>query len=126
MPELTVFVKERAPVKVAVVLTSSWNINLHENKKAIKGIEELIVNSIDRATKENVVITDNHGIKLNDFTDEEDINTIKITKENLKIRRDVISKYKEDIYSAVSQFYEKDRIFSCFWVVTPSRFCLCR
>ncbi|MCK4797192.1 MAG: flagellar M-ring protein FliF [Spirochaetes bacterium] len=110
MPELTVFVKERAPVKVAVVLTSSWNINLHENKKAIKGIEELIVNSIDRATKENVVITDNHGIKLNDFTDEEDINTIKITKENLKIRRDVISKYKEDIYSAVSQFYEKDRI----------------
>ncbi|MBN2545276.1 MAG: flagellar M-ring protein FliF [Spirochaetes bacterium] len=110
MPEPSVFVKEREPVKVAVILTPSWNVNLSENKKSIKGIEELIVNSIDGATKENVVITDNRGIKLNDFTDEEDINAIKITKENLKIRNEQTAKYIEQIYKALSLLYEKDRI----------------
>ena len=56
MPEQSVFIQEREPVKVAVILTPSWNSDLRENKKAIKGIEEIIVNSIDRATKENVII----------------------------------------------------------------------
>lgn len=109
MPEQSVFVQEREPVKVAVMLTPSWNSDLKENKKAIKGIEELIVNSIDRATKDNVVITDNYGIKLNDFTDEEDIKAIRFTKENLKIRNEQIQKYREDILKAISTPY-KDRL----------------
>ena len=111
MPEQTVFEKDRSPVKVAVVLTPAWGVNFTENKKAIKGIEELIVNSIDRASKENVVITDNHGLKLNDFIGEEDDNMIKMTKEDLKIRNFTIDKYKEDIYHSLSNIvYDKDRI----------------
>ncbi len=110
MPEPTVFVKEREPVKVAVVLTPAYNVDLRENKKAIKGIQALIVNSIDRATVENVVITDNHGIRLNDFSDEEDINTIKFTKENLKIRDQQIMEYREKIFNALTAFYDKDRL----------------
>lgn len=110
MPEPSLFVKERPPVKVAVVLTPEWNVNLQENKKAIKGIEELVVNSIDGATKENVVITDNYGVKLNDFTDEEEILNLKITKENLKIRNEQIAKYTEQIYQALSQFFDRDRL----------------
>ena len=111
MPEQSVFIKERTPVKVAVVITPAYNSDLRENKKAIKGIEELIVNSIDRAEKENVVITDNFGIKLNDFTDEEDIAAIRMTKENLKIRADQIEKYKQSIYSALTgSSYPKDRL----------------
>lgn len=110
MPEQSIYLKEREPVKVAVVLTPAYNVNLFENKKAIKGIEELIVNSIDRATKENVVITDNHGIKLNDFSDEEEINTLRVTKENLKIRNEQIARLTDDIYKALSQFYNKDRL----------------
>lgn len=110
MPEPSLFVKEKEPVKVAVVLTPAWNVNLSENRKAIKGIEELIVNSIDGATKENVVITDNYGVKLNDFSDEEEILNLKVTKENLKIRNEQISKYTDQIYKALSQFFDKDRL----------------
>lgn len=110
MPEQSVFVQEREPVKVAVMLTPAWNSDLRENKKAIKGIEELIVNSIDRATKDNVVITDNYGVKLNDFTDEEDIRAIRFTKENLKIRNEQIAKYREDIFKALSNSYNRDRL----------------
>lgn len=110
MPEQSVFVQDREPVKVAVILTPSWNSDLRENKKAIKGIEEIIVNSIDRATKENVVITDNYGIKLNDFSDEDDIKAIRFTKENLKIRNEQITKYREDIFEALSNSYNRDRL----------------
>ncbi len=110
MPEQSVFIQEREPVKVAVMLTPSWNSDLRENKKAIKGIEEIIVNSIDRATKENVVITDNYGIKLNDFSDEDDIKAIRFTKENLKIRNEQITKYREDIFKALSNSYNRDRL----------------
>lgn len=110
MPEQTIWKEERSPVKVAVMLTPAWNVNLHDNKKAIKGIEALIVNSIDRATHDNVTITDNYGVVLNDFTDEEDIADLRKTKENLKIREQQITKYKNKIYSAITGMIDPDRV----------------
>lgn len=110
MPERSVFVKEREPVRVAVMLTPAWNIDLRDNIKALKGIEELIIYSIDRATKDNIVITDNQGVKLNDFSNEDEMVSIKLTKENLKIRDSLIARYREQIFNALSQFYERDRL----------------
>ncbi|MBR3732812.1 MAG: hypothetical protein IKN25_09225, partial [Spirochaetales bacterium] len=73
MPEQTIYTSEQKPVKVGVMLTPAYNVNLKEQRQAIKGIQELVVSSIDGATAENVTITDKYGIKLNDFTDEEDM-----------------------------------------------------
>lgn len=101
MPEKSVFTKNDDPVKVAVVLTPKWGINLSEHKREIKGYQELIVNSIDRATAENVVITDDRGIKLNDFENENEEVKLKITKENLKIRENIIKDYENKLYNAI-------------------------
>lgn len=109
MPEQTVFVKERTPVKVAVMLTPKWGINLSENKKAIKGIENLIVNSIDRAEKEYVTITDNYGVQLNDFEGEEEINKEKAVKEHIKIRDKLIESYTQKLYNGIKDIIPADR-----------------
>lgn len=101
MPEKSVFTKNDDPVKVAVVLTPKWGINLSEHKREIKGYQELIVNSIDRATAENVVITDDRGIKLNDFENENEDVKLKITKENLKIRESITKDYENKLYNAI-------------------------
>jgi len=110
MPQESVFVKERSPVKVAVMLKPAWRAELRENRNAIKGIEELIVNSIDKASKENVVITDENGIKLNDWTEDEMITDLKKTKENLKIKDEQTLKYRNKILEALTQFFPEDRI----------------
>lgn len=101
MPEKSVFTKNDDPVKVAVVLTPKWGINLSEHKREIKGYQELIVNSIDRAVAENVVITDDRGIKLNDFENENEEVKLKITKENLKIRESITKDYENKLYNAI-------------------------
>lgn len=101
MPEKSVFTKNDDPVKVSVVLTPKWGINLLEHKREVKGYQELIVNSIDRATAENVVILNDRGIKLNDFDSENEEVKLKITKENLKIRENIIKDYENKLYNAI-------------------------
>lgn len=101
MPEKSVFTKNDDPVKVSVVLTPKWGINLLEHKREVKGYQELIVNSIDRATAENVVILNDRGIKLNDFDSENEEVKLKITKENLRIRENIIKDYENKLYNAI-------------------------
>jgi len=110
MPEKSVFTRNEDPVKVAVLLTPKYGVELKEYRSVIKGYQELIVNSIDRATAENIVITNNRGEKLNDFTNESDDIRLKTTKENLKIREDEISKYKSKLYGAISRMIPDDRL----------------
>lgn len=110
MPEQTIYLSEKEPVKVAVMLTPAYKVDLKENKRAIKGIQELVVNSIDGATAEYVTITDNYGVKLNDFSDEEDINRLKITKDNLKTRNEIIENYRRKIVDALSKIIANDRL----------------
>ena len=101
MPEKSVFTKNDDPVKVSVVLTPRWGVNLREHKREVKGYQELIVNSIDRATAENVVILNDRGIKLNDFDSENEEVKLKITKENLRIRENIIKDYENKLYNAI-------------------------
>lgn len=110
MPEKSVFTRNDEPVKVAVMLVPKYGIDLKEHRKEIRGYQELIVNSIDRATAENVVITDNRGEKLNDFANENDEIKLKITKENLKIRDNIINDYKRKLYEAVTRMIPEDRL----------------
>ncbi|MCG8569416.1 MAG: flagellar M-ring protein FliF [Spirochaetes bacterium] len=110
MPEDKVFVNEREPVKVAVMLTPNWGVELTENKKAIKGIEGLIINSIDGAVKEHVVVTDNFNRILNDDTGEDEELAIMKTKENLKIRENLERTYEHKIRNGIIQMIPDDRI----------------
>ena len=110
MPEQSVFVKDRSPVKVAVMLSPKYGVNLSENRNAIKGIQDLVINSIDRAEAEYVTITDNYGVKLNDFSGDQDEITLHKTKENLKIRDAQISSYREKIYNAITRIIDPDRV----------------
>ncbi len=109
MPKDKIYLSEREPVKVAVVITPKYGVHFEENKASIKGIEELIVNSIDGATKEHVVITDNYGKKLNDFSNEETDSKIRTTNENLKIREQQVEKYRSKLENGISQIIPRDR-----------------
>lgn len=110
MPEQSIYTSQQQPVKVGVMLTPAYNVNLKEQRQAIKGMQELIVASVDGAELENVTITDNHYVKLNDWTDEEDMTKLRLTKENLKIRNEVIDSYREKIFKAIHNFIPEDRV----------------
>ena len=63
----------KKPVKVKVVLTPAHNVDLKKHRQEIKEMQEVIISSIDGATIENVTITDNYGVVLNDFKDDENM-----------------------------------------------------
>ena len=54
-------------------LNDYYNVDLKKHRQEIKDMQEVIISSIDGATIENVTITDNYGVVLNDFTDDENM-----------------------------------------------------
>ncbi len=109
-PEKSIYTSQIEPVKVAVVLTPAWGVDLKADRKAIKGIEELITNSIDGASKEFVTITDNTGHKLNDWDGEEEMKNIEMVQKNLKIRQQQIEYYRNSLFNEVTKTFSPDRV----------------
>ncbi len=108
-PDENIYLSERRAVKVAVMLTPAYGVNLSEHRNTIKGIESMVLGYIDGAEKENVTITDNYMKILNDFSDEEDMTKLRLTKENLKIRENIINDYKNKISKEIKRMIPEDR-----------------
>jgi len=85
MPEGSLYMSSDEPWKASVTILASPYSDIYENKKKIKGIIRLVVNGIDKLKEENVVVTDNKGIILSDFSDEDKTDYLHLAKEEKKI-----------------------------------------
>ncbi len=110
VPEKQIYTSQIDPVRVAVVLTPSYGSRLTEDRRAIKGIEEMILNSIEGASAEYITITDNRGYKLNDWEGESEFNQIAVVEKNLRIRQQQIEYYKNELFKEVTKTYNPDRV----------------
>lgn len=110
MPEDSLFVSDRNPVSASVILQFKPNSDFRENRKKIEGIETLILLAVEGLLVENLIISDETGIQLNDFVGLADFDSLELTKRELKIQRDYENRYKKEIISALSDIYTADRV----------------
>lgn len=110
MPEKELYIDEDTPWKASVIITPGPYSDITKNKDKIKGIINIVAFGVDKLAPANIVVSDNHGNILSDFSDEEKTDYLKRAREETKIIEKLKNKIQEDIYSGLSKFIGKDRV----------------
>jgi len=110
MPEPELYIDNEEPYTASVIITPSPYSDILRNKKKIKGIIDLIAFGVDRLKPENVVVTDNHGNILSDFTNEDKVNYLTRAKEEWRIKERLRLKMQNEISEKLKDILGKDKV----------------
>ncbi len=67
VPKKELFEEDQKPMTASVIITPKPGSDIGTNRKKIEGIQKLIKFAVAGLKDENIVITDQNGIQLNDF-----------------------------------------------------------
>ncbi len=97
-PKESVFTERQVPPTASVVLNIKEGLKL--TRKQIDGIKNIVSSAVARLNKENVSITDQNGVPL----DEQEAYDIDIITAQIKYKRDYERDLEEKIISAIAPF----------------------
>ena len=66
-PAQRLFKSEQDPVSASIIITPTPGSGITQNRKAIEGMQRLVQLAVEGLSPENIVISDQSGIQLNDF-----------------------------------------------------------
>lgn len=110
MPAKELYIDEDVPWKASVIITPAPYSDIINNKKKIKGIINLVSFGIDKLKSENIVVSDNRGNVLSDFSDDEKTDYLMRAREETKIIEQLRSKLQNDVYTGLGKFIGKDKV----------------
>jgi flagellar M-ring protein FliF len=110
MPERTLFSSEQNPVTASVIITPRPGSDITENRYKIEGIQKLLKYAIEGLTDDNIVITDQAGNILNNFTDMAALDRLKLVEREQKIVRQQEAQYRAIVLTALQAIYTADRV----------------
>jgi flagellar M-ring protein FliF len=110
IPEDKLFTQDQKPVTASVILYPKPGSDIANNRKQLEGIQKIIKFAVSGLTDENIVITDQNGIVLNDFAGLANFDRLELTKrEQLLIQRQE-AYYRAAVLRALQQIYTADRV----------------
>ena len=110
IPKTELFQADQKPVSASIQITPKPGSDFTTNRKKIEGVQRLIKLAVAGLTDENLVITDNTGVQLNDFTGLAEVDRLELAKRELKLKQDLEAKYTSDIRNALSDIFSPDRV----------------
>jgi len=110
MPEDKLFAEDQKPVTASVRITPKPGSDMTVNRKKIEGIQKLIQYAVEGLKADSIVITDNNGLVLNDFTGLADIDRLELAKREMRIKTDLENRYKENMIQALNYIFSPTRI----------------
>ncbi|MFP4362314.1 MAG: flagellar basal-body MS-ring/collar protein FliF [Spirochaetia bacterium] len=110
MPDEQLFADQQNPVTASVIITPKPGSDITENRGKIEGIVRLIQFAVEGLSEENITITTQSGVLLNDFTGLEDIDRIELTRRQLRVVRELENQYKASILESLRNIYGPERV----------------
>ena len=110
MPETQLFQADQKPVTASVILFPKPGSDLTTNRKKIEGIQKILKFAVEGLTDDNIVITDQNGVVLNDFANLADYDRLQQTKQEQKLIQDLESQYRAQVLEALQKIYTADRV----------------
>ena len=110
MPKAELYLDNEAPYTASVIITPAPYSDILTNKKKIKGIIDLVAFGVDKLKPENIVVTDNHGNILSDFSSEETTNYLNRAKEEWKIKERLRLNMQNEIAEKLKSVLGKDKV----------------
>ena len=110
MPDKELFQADQKPVTASVIIFPKPGSDLVQNRKKIEGIQKILKFAVEGLADENIVITDQNGIILNDFANLADFDRLQQTKSEQKLIQDLEGQYRAKVLKALQQIYTADRV----------------
>jgi flagellar M-ring protein FliF len=110
MPERTLFTSDQNPVTASVIIMPKPGSDITSDRKKIEGIQKLLMFAVEGLKPENIVITDQNGVVLNDFAGMAEIDRLARIEKEIKIVRETEAKYRADILRALQVNFSSDRV----------------
>ncbi len=110
MPEKELFQADQNPVTASVIITPRPGSDIAGNRKKIEGIQKILKFAVEGLKDENIVITDQNGLILNDFAGLADIDRLELSKREQKLIASLEAQYRASVLKALQQIYTGDRV----------------
>jgi flagellar M-ring protein FliF len=110
LPERELFQADQKPVTASVILVPKPGSDLVQNRKKVEGIQKILKFAVEGLKDENIVITDQNGIVLNDFANLADFDRLEKTKREQRLIQDLETQYRAKVLKALQQIYTPDRV----------------
>ncbi|MDR2792241.1 MAG: flagellar M-ring protein FliF [Treponema sp.] len=110
IPRQELFTADQNPVSASVIITPKPGSDIIENRKKIEGIQKILKFAVEGLNDENIVITDQRGLILNDFTGMADIDRLSLIEKGNKMIRNLESQYRAAILSSLQSIFGSDRV----------------
>jgi flagellar M-ring protein FliF len=109
-PEKELFQQDQKPVTASVIIFPKPGSDLVQNRKKVEGIQKILKFAVEGLKDENIVITDQNGIILNDFANLADFDRLQQTKSEQKLIQELEAQYRAKVLKALQQIYTADRV----------------
>jgi flagellar M-ring protein FliF len=109
-PARELFSADQKPVSASVIITPKPNSDIIENRKKIEGIQKLLKFAVAGLKDENIVITDQTGLVLNDFSGMAEMDRLAVIDRGNKMIRDMEARYRATVLNALQQNLSTDRV----------------
>jgi len=110
VPADRLFASEQNPVTASVVITKKPGSDINENRKKIEGIQKLLKHAIEGLKDENIVITDQTGLILNDFAGMAEWDRLTLIERETKMVRQQEAIYRAKILATLQKTFTDDRV----------------
>ncbi|MDR2482097.1 MAG: flagellar M-ring protein FliF [Treponema sp.] len=110
VPPKALFASEQEPVSASVMLVPKPGSDITANRKKIEGIQKLIKFATPGLQDENIVITDQNGLVLNDFAGMAEWDRLKGIEQETKLVRQQEATYRAQVLKLLQSIFSDDRV----------------
>ncbi|MDR1419350.1 MAG: flagellar M-ring protein FliF [Treponema sp.] len=110
MPARELFREDQNPVTASVIIIPKPGSDITENHKKVEGIQKILKFAIEGLKDENIVITDQGGLVLNDFDGMADFERLGLIEKEMKLVQTQEAKYKALVLAGLQKTFTADRV----------------
>lgn len=104
------FAEQRVPASASVTLRFKSGSVLQNDKKKIRGIQNLILRSVSGLTEDNIIILDVDGNTLNNFAEMAEMDRLSLIERTEKFKLKLASEKRAKVLKSLQNFYTEDRV----------------
>ncbi|MDR0402960.1 MAG: flagellar M-ring protein FliF [Treponema sp.] len=110
IPRDALFLSDQNPATATAILIPTPGSDITENRKKIEGIQKLLKYAVEGLKDENIVITDQSGLVLNDFEGSKDWDEQTLIERQQKYILQMEAKYRAIILGSLQKTFTEDRV----------------
>ena len=109
-PERELFRSDQNPVTASVIIIPRPGSDISENRKKIEGVQKILKFAVEGLIDDNIVITDQSGIVLNDFSGMAAMDRLDLIERENKFIQIMETKYRALVLASLQSTFSADRV----------------